>query len=99
MKEYIELKAAVDLAMQYCPDDDGTCSKADKAIRELLDELENLPSIQLDMPLVRCRDCKTYEGDCGWCDYWDGSANFNMLCTQQCNRPYRMDCITDSVGS
>ena len=44
MKEYIELKAAVDLAMQYCPDDDGACSKADRDIRELLDELEALPA-------------------------------------------------------
>lgn len=58
MKEYIELKAAVELAMQYCPDDDGTCSKADRDIRELLDELENLPSIQLNTPLVRCKDCE-----------------------------------------
>lgn len=63
MAEYIELKAAVELAMQYCPDDDGTCSKADKAIRELLDELENLPSIQLDMPLIRCKECKFREND------------------------------------
>ena len=37
---------AIELAMQYCPDDDGTCSKADKDIRDLLDELENLPSAQ-----------------------------------------------------
>lgn len=82
MKEYIELKAAVDLAMQYCPDDDGACSKADRDIRELLDELENLPPIQLDMPSVRCRDCKLYEGDCGWCDYWDGSVNFDDFCSR-----------------
>ena len=57
MKKYIELKVAVELAMQYCPDDDGTCSKADRDIRELLDELENLPYIQLDMQLIRCKDC------------------------------------------
>lgn len=43
MREYIEKQAAIDAAMQYCPDDDGTCSKADKDIRELLDELEDLP--------------------------------------------------------
>ena len=37
---------AIELAMQYCPDDDGTCSKADEDIRNLLDELEALPSAQ-----------------------------------------------------
>ena len=42
----IRRQAAIELAMQYCPDDDGTCSKADEDIRNLLDELENLPSAQ-----------------------------------------------------
>jgi len=39
-------QAAIELAMQYCPDDDGTCSKADEDMRNLLDELEELPSAQ-----------------------------------------------------
>ena len=42
----ISRQAAIELAMQYCPDDDGSCSKADRDIRELLDDLENLPSAQ-----------------------------------------------------
>lgn len=42
----ISRQAAVELAAQYCPDDDGSCSKADRDIRELLDDLENLPSAQ-----------------------------------------------------
>ena len=37
---------AIELAMQYCPDDDGTCSKADEDMRNLLDELEALPTAQ-----------------------------------------------------
>ena len=43
MNDLISRQAAIDAAMCYCPDDDGTCSKADRDIRELLDELENLP--------------------------------------------------------
>ena len=42
----ISRQAAIELAMQYCPDDDGTCSKADEDIRNLLDELEELPPVQ-----------------------------------------------------
>lgn len=40
-----DLDAAVELAMQYCPDDDGACSKAGSDLRELLDEIEGLPTI------------------------------------------------------
>lgn len=59
----IDAQAAIELAMQYCPDDDGTCSKADEDIRNLLDELENLPSVQPD-----CTDCIMHGGD--WeCDH------------------------------
>jgi len=44
----ISRQAAIDIAMQYCPDDDGSCSKRDRDIRELLDDLENLPPAQPD---------------------------------------------------
>lgn len=40
-----DLDAAAELAMQYCPDDDGACSKSGADLRELLDEIENLPTI------------------------------------------------------
>ena len=46
MDDLIRRQDAVELAMQYCPDDDGSCSKGDRNIRELLDDLENLPSVQ-----------------------------------------------------
>ena len=42
----ISRKSAIDIAMQYCPDDDGSCSKAGADIREMLDELEDLPPAQ-----------------------------------------------------
>ena len=41
----IDADAVIDLVMQYCPDDDGLCSKAGADLRELLDEIENLPTI------------------------------------------------------
>ena len=41
----IDADAVIDLVMQYCPDDDGVCSKAGADLRELLDEIENLPTI------------------------------------------------------
>ena len=40
--DLISRAAAIEIAMKYCPDDDGSCSKADIDIREMLDELENL---------------------------------------------------------
>ena len=42
MAEYIERGAAIEVAMCYCPDDDGSCSKTGTDLRELLDELEAL---------------------------------------------------------
>lgn len=44
--DLISRQAAIDVAMQYCPDDDGSCSKAGVDIREMLDELESLPPAQ-----------------------------------------------------
>ena len=44
IEDVIYRQNAIELAMQYCPDDDGTCSKADEDMRNLLDELEDLPS-------------------------------------------------------
>ena len=45
-KDAVYREDVIELAMQYCPDDDGTCSKAGEDIRNLLDELETLPSAQ-----------------------------------------------------
>lgn len=40
---YISVETAIALAMQYCPDNDGVCSKSGHDLRELLDDLENAP--------------------------------------------------------
>lgn len=57
MEDYIRRGDVLDIAMQYCPDDDGSCSKADVDPREMLDEIEALPSADIQ-PVVRCKDCK-----------------------------------------
>ena len=44
MDKYVSLQAVLDIASQYCPDDDGSCSKADVDLREMLDEIEALPA-------------------------------------------------------
>lgn len=44
MTEYISREDILDIASQYCTDDDGSCSKADVDLREMLDEIEALPS-------------------------------------------------------
>lgn len=47
MKEYVSLQTVLDVVMQYCPDDDGSCTKVDRDIRDLLDEIEALPIVEL----------------------------------------------------
>lgn len=56
MKEYVSLQAVLDIVMQYCPDDDGSCSKADVDLREMLDEIEALPT-----PDVKHGKCGEWE--------------------------------------
>ena len=42
--EYINKEDVLELVMHYCPDDDGSCSNLGD-IRDLLDEIEALPSL------------------------------------------------------
>ena len=46
MLELVDIGAVLEIAMSYCPDDDGSCSKAGCDIREMLDELEALPIVE-----------------------------------------------------
>lgn len=46
----------LDILMSYCPDDDGTCSNADADLREMLDKVEELSTIEI----IHCEDCKYY---------------------------------------
>lgn len=60
MNEYISRGDILDIAFQYCPDDDGSCSKADVDLREMLDEIEALPSADVQ-PVKRGRWIDIYE--------------------------------------
>ena len=51
MAEYIDREAVIEIAMQYCKDDDGSCSKAETDLREMLDEIEAIPAA--DVAMVR----------------------------------------------
>lgn len=53
--DLISRQVAVELAMKYCPDDDGTV-QCDGDIRGLLDELENLPSAQPEQRWIPCSE-------------------------------------------
>jgi hypothetical protein len=44
MDDYISREDILDIVSQYCADDDGSCSKADVDLREMLDEIEALPT-------------------------------------------------------
>lgn len=46
--QLIDRQAALEIAMCYCPDDDGSCSKEGHDIREMLDEIEALPAIEAE---------------------------------------------------
>ncbi len=75
-KDTIYRQAAIELAMQYCPDDDGTCSKADEDIRNLLDELEDLPPAQPRGKWIHYDEGDfDYDYKCSNCGYavWDDS--------------------------
>ena len=79
MTEYIEREAALEIAMQYCPDGDGSCSKAGVDMREMLDEIESIPAADV-VEVVRCKDCYFYAHDqsdsegIGWCGNTAGGS-------------------------
>lgn len=43
----ISMKAVLDIVSKYCPDDDGSCSKAGVDLREMLDEIEGLDETEV----------------------------------------------------
>ena len=38
----------LNIIAKYCPDDDGSCSCAEKDLRELLDEIEAMPTVEAE---------------------------------------------------
>lgn len=78
----IDADKVLNIVMAYCPDDDGSCSKAGVDLREMLDEIEALPEIDTksvkhghwivaDDGVTRCSICygaSDYERNfCGDC--------------------------------
>ena len=88
-QDTVSRQDAIELAMQYCPDDDGTCSKADEDIRNLLDELEDLPSAQPERA-GKWIDCNNSEHwKCSECGYrgpysWDDQHGFEEWLSDYC---------------
>lgn len=58
MDEYISRGDVFDIALQYCADDDGSCSKADVDLREMLDEIEALPASDVQ-PVIETENMAT----------------------------------------
>lgn len=44
----IDADKVLNIVAAYCPDDDGSCSKAGIDLREMLDEIEALPEIDAE---------------------------------------------------
>jgi len=82
MSDLISRQAAIELAMQYCTDDDGSCSKADRDIRELLDDLENLPSAQPH--ITHCAECIHWQHSAvrkSYCEVFDWVNRADDFCS------------------
>lgn len=45
----IDADKVLNIVAAYCPDDDGSCSKAGVDLREMLDEIEALPEIDAEL--------------------------------------------------
>lgn len=92
MDDLIRRWDAIDIATQYCPDDDGSCSKADRDIRELLDDLENLPSAEPERKNGKWIR-ETFE------DWWCNQCG-NEICTETPeNYHYCPNCGADMRGA
>ncbi len=102
MAKYIECEAALEIAMQYCPDDDGSCSKAGVDMREMLDEIEAIPAA--DVASVRHGRWRWELADNGWanhicsnCGYTKNTDIHVVMDYRYCpNCGARMDMVTDS---
>jgi len=76
MDDLISRQAAVELAMKYCPDDDGAV-QCDGDIRGLLDELENLPSAQPEPRWILCDEIMPEEHE------WIGTKQFGTTMSDE----------------
>ena len=92
MDDFISRAEAVALAMEYCPDDDGVCSKAGHDLRELLDDLESAPPADV-RPVVRGEwveeKGRLYRWHCSECGYVIGVARMDANFCPNCGADMR----------
>lgn len=75
----ISMKAVLDIVSQYCPDDDGSCSKAGVDLREMLDEIEGLDETEVE-PVKHGK----------WIiDYAEGTKIYHAHCSECGEKPDR----------
>lgn len=72
MDDLISRQAVLDIAFKYCPDDDGVCSEAGRDLRNMLDEIENLPPAEpkretTTLRIGRTRNSVTMWYECAEC--------------------------------
>ena len=72
----ISRQAAAELVMKYCPDDDGAV-QCDGDIRELLNELEDLPSAQPEPHWIPCSERMPEEHE------WMGTKMFGTTISDE----------------
>ena len=82
MSELIDRQKVLEIAMSYCPDDDGCYSKAGHDMREMLDEIEALPTIEVE-PVCHGRWVPT-EYD----SYADGSPVWDKWECSECGNEH-----------
>lgn len=90
----IDADKVLDIVAAYCPDDDGSCSKAGIDLREMLDEIEALPEIDAE-PVKHGKWIETNDETkkrCSECDvihliaqYPHGNANYCPNCGAKMN--------------
>lgn len=66
MTDLIKRSDALEVAYRYCPDDDGSCSCADRDLREMLNDMEDIPSADRPQGYWAMRDkCEFRCSNCG----------------------------------
>lgn len=70
--DLIKRSDVLEVVYRYCPDDDGSCSCADRDLREMLDDIEDIPSA--DRPQGEWIDKGDY-AVCSHCGAHSGTQN------------------------
>lgn len=68
---------------QYCIDCDSYDGLRCRAchVDDMLSLVDDVLSVDA-VPVVRCKECKECETDCGFCDYWETGRNFDDYCSR-----------------